>query len=279
MSRGILVLAQNSNKENYTKQATVLAQSIKLTNPNIPISVITNDIVLDENLFDRIIPIPFSDLAENTTWKVENRWKVFLASPYEETLVLDTDMLVLQDISHWWSFFEKYELYFTTTVKTYRDEIITNDFYRKTFTKNNLPNLYTGMYYFKKCKFSEIFFETLKEVMHDWEKFYDSFLTKDKPTHVSVDVCAAITCELLNITHKVTNTGKHNPSFVHMKSQIQNWEKNRTNWLDYVNPYLDQDCFLKIGNTLQHGVFHYTEKDFLLLTDAYKKYRKLLNYV
>ena len=52
---------------------------------------------IDDN-FDQIIPIPFGDAADDSEWKVENRWKIYHASPYDETIVMDTDMLVLQNI-------------------------------------------------------------------------------------------------------------------------------------------------------------------------------------
>ena len=277
MSRGIVVLAQNSNNEDYIEQATVLAQSLKLTNPTIPISIITDDNVNDKELFDNIIPIPWGDLAHNKSWKVENRWKVFHMSPYKETLVLDTDMLFLKNIDHWWKFFENYDLYFTTNVKTYRDEVITSDFYRKTFTLNDMPNIYTGLYYFKRCEFTHNFFAYLELVMRNWIEFYDIFLKEEKPLHLSVDVCASITVKIMNITQQVTNSKINSPSFVHMKSHAQGWATPRSNWLDYVNPYLDNNCSLKIGNYLQNDLFHYTENNFLTHTNAKEKYRRLLN--
>jgi len=96
---GIVVLAQNNSLDDYVLQACLLAMSVKLTNPNLPISVVTNDIVPEEytQFFDKIIPIPFEDNAAESEWKIENRWKIYHASPYERTIVMDTDMLVLQD--------------------------------------------------------------------------------------------------------------------------------------------------------------------------------------
>jgi hypothetical protein len=279
MSRGIVVLAQNSKTENYVDQAVVLAQSVMLTNPDIPVSVITDDGVdkQDQGYFDQIIPIPWGDLADGKYWKVENRWKVFHASPYKETIVLDTDILFLENIEHWWNFFKNYDLYFPTTVKTYRNEIVSSDYYRKTFTSNDLPNVYTGMYYFKRCEFTHNFFAYLEIVMRDWEKFYDVFLKENKPEHISVDVCAAIVCKLMDYTPYVTNPATFTPTFTHMKSQVQHWRTPRNKWLDYVNPYLDNACSLKIGNHLQSGLFHYTEKDFLEITNAKEKYRSVLD--
>lgn len=279
MSRGILVVAQNNYKINYIEQAIVLAYSLKLTNPNIPISILTNETISkkDSLVFDKIISIPWDDLAKTSDWKIENRWKVYYSTPYEETIVMDTDMLVLEDIGHWWNLLKNYNLFFTSNVSTYRYETVSNDYYRKTFTKNNLSNIYSGIFYFKKSEFSQTFFEQVEIIFKNWEKFYNIFLPNDKPNFVSMDVCAAIAIELLDCKNLVINPKIQIPTFVHMKSKVQNWETTSNNWQRTISPYLDSNCNLKIGNHQQSGVFHYTEKDFLSVTDAKEKYRKLLN--
>ena len=110
MSNGILVLAQNNETVNYVEQAQLLAMSLKHTNPDVKISLVTNNDVEFVNLFDNIIPIPWHDDAFSTEWKIENRWKLYHVSPYDKTIVMDTDMIVLQDISEWWKFLNNYKL-------------------------------------------------------------------------------------------------------------------------------------------------------------------------
>lgn len=279
MSRGILVVAQNNYKIDYVEQAVVLALSLKLTNPGVPISIVTNDIISkkDAELFDKIISIPWDDLAIKQDWKIENRWKTYHASPYDETIVMDTDMIILENINHWWTFLNNHNLYFTTNTLTYRNEIVSSDYYRKIFTKNNLPNIYTGIYYFKKSDFAQTFFNNLETVFKNWQKFYDVFLTEDKPEFVSMDVCAAITLKILDCVHLTTNPKTSIPTFVHMKSHVQNWSIASNKWTRTISAYLNENCDLKIGNHQQHGIFHYTEKDFIKTTSATQKYRKLLN--
>ena len=279
MARGIVVVAQNNETDNYVDQAVVLALSLKAANSETPVSIITNDQIeeADKAVFDQVIEIPWGDKAADTDWKIENRWKVFHVSPYDETIVLDTDMIALDNIDHWWEFLKNYDLYFTTNVLTYRNEKVSSGYYRDAFLNNNLPNIYTGMYYFKKTKFTHHFFSYLEIVMQYWEEFYDLFVPESKPKHMSVDVCAAITCKLLDYTNKVTNPNILTPSFVHMKSKVQNWKNSRNNWIDTINPYMDEQCELKIGNFRQTGLFHYTESKFLEHTKAKEKYRRLLN--
>ena len=265
MSRGIVVLAQNNNQADYVLQACLLALSLKKTNADTKISIITNDTVNEEYkaLFDRIIPIPFNDDATNSDWKIENRWKIYYATPYDETLVLDTDTLVLQNIDTWWNFFSNYEVYFTSTVHCYRNNNITNDYYRRAFTANNLPNLYTGCHYFKKCEFAQEFYTWMELITQNWELFYGQYVKEHYPDRPSMDITAALAAKIMDCTESVTNNKSKIPHFVHMKSRIQDWTEFREQWQDVVPVYLDQESNLKIGNYIQHGIFHYTEKDFV----------------
>ena len=108
---------------------------------NISIAI-TKDTKLDDKyrkIFDHVIEIPFEDDAELSDWKVENKWKYFHFTPYDETVILDTDMLFTSDVSHWWDVMSKQDVVATTKVLTYRHELITSDYMRKTFTQNNLP--------------------------------------------------------------------------------------------------------------------------------------------
>ena len=80
MSKGIVVLAQNISNVSYVTQAELLAMSLKHTNPDTKISIITNNEVENITLFDEIIPIPWNDDAKNSEWKIENRWKIYHAN-------------------------------------------------------------------------------------------------------------------------------------------------------------------------------------------------------
>lgn len=276
MSKGILVLAQNSSSVDYITQACLLAMSLKITNPSTLISVVTNDPIPDDyvNLFDKIIPIPFNDDAKESNWKIENRWKLYHASPYDKTLVLDTDMVVLQDISAWWSFLENYKLYFTSKVFTYRGEVLTSDYYRKTFTANNLPNLYSGLHYFEKSEFALEFYTWLELVMQNWELFYGNYAKEFYPGKPSVDVSAAIVAKILDCDNLITNKYTNFPTFTHMKSYAQNWSNPKDRWQDCVGVYINRNCEIKLGNFSQTGILHYTEKDFITpeLIERYRNY-------
>ena len=275
MDKGIVLIAQNSGEQNYIEQSAALAMSIKKFN-NIPITLITNDDVYEnyKPYFDSIEPIAWGDMAENSEWKIENRWKVFHQSPYKETIVMDTDMLVLQNIDHVWDFYSNYDLFFTTNPITYRNEPITSTYYRKMFVKNNLPNVYSALYYFKRTEFTHNFFAYLEMVIKNFKDFQRDLCPSLIQEHVSLDVAIALTIKLMGIEDKVTNSKNTISKFVHMKSHAQNWIKAREKWQDVVPAYFTNDLDLYIGNYRQTNIFHYTEKDFLSNTNVIEKLRR-----
>lgn len=279
MAKGIVVLAQNNETDNYVEQAALLAMSLRVHN-DTAISLITNNTVPEEyvDLFDKIIPIPFGDNAEDSEWKVENRWKIYHASPYDETIVMDTDMLVLQNIDAWWDFLSNYEVFYTSNVLTYKGERADTSYYRKTFIDNNLPNLFCGLHYFKKCEFAQEFYTWLELVVNNWETFYEQHLVPaSRPKHVSMDVCSAIVTKILDCESVITNKVTKFPSFTHMKPYCQGWIEVQTSWQDQIGVYISKDGSVKLGNYAQTGILHYTEKDFVENSPALERYRDLLN--
>jgi len=278
MSNGIVVLAQNLPDVNYVNQAELLAMSLKDTNPKTKISIVTNNEVEFKQLFDKIIPIPWNDDAEFSKWKIENRWKVYHASPYEKTIIMDTDMLVLQDISTWWKFLEKYKLFFTSKVRTYRGNVADTTYYRKAFIANKLPNLFSGLHYFEKSDEALEFYKLLELVVQNWEAFYERFLEGvTRPKQPSIDVCASIVALILDCSDSITNASVEFPSFTHMKKHCQGWSSATANWQDRVGFYISEDCKIKIGNYSQTGILHYTENDLLEKSPVIERYRNLLN--
>jgi hypothetical protein len=173
MSKGFVVLAKNTADTDYVKQAYVLALSILATQTETAISIVTNDNVPEEyqEVFDQIIPIPWEDQV-SSRYVAEHRWKIYHVTPYDETIVLDTDMIFLQDINDWWWYCQDHELLFCTSALNYKGDVIENSIYRKTFIQNNLPSPYFALHYFKKSERAEYFYKTLEFVVNNWAWCY-----------------------------------------------------------------------------------------------------------
>lgn len=265
MSKGFLVLAQNTESVDYVKQAYALALSIKGTQQNVTnISLITNDTVPQQyqHVFDHIIEIPWGDLSKNPQWKVENRWKLYHASPYDETIVMDTDMLFLGDISAWWDYCSNSDLKFCSKIKNYKDELVIQDIaHRKTFINNNLSNPYVALHYFKKSELAHDFYKVLEFVVKNWEYCYKVFTPKSPQSWLSIDLATAIAIDIMGIEDQVIDNASP-LEFVHMKPAIQNWSPVPSTWQNIV-PFNFNDGKIVIGNHRQNHVLHYVEKNFL----------------
>jgi hypothetical protein len=272
-NKGFLLYAEGTE---YVKQAYLTAMSIRATQNSFPVSVVTPDKLPEEYkwAFDKIIPVPWYSKSDSR-FKTEHRWKLYHATPYEETVVIDTDILVLQNLDYIWGFFKNYNLYYPTRVFTYRKDLVTSDFYRKAFTANNLPNVYNTLHYFKKCDASKEYFAWVELINNNWELFYGHFCKEHFPKQPSMDVTCAIAAKIMDIDTEITNAALDIPMIVHMKPAIQGWEQSANEWQSRVGVYLTDDLKLKIGNHLQDTVFHYTEDSFV--TDAIiRKYETCL---
>ena len=146
MSRGYIVIAQNNDTVDYLEQAYALALNLKLTQSTINnqqhvcrFPILKKQIkAKHKKVFDKIIDIPWQDDAADAEWKINNKWKYYYMSPYDETVILDTDMIFPTDVSYWWDIMAERDVWATTKVRTYRGEVVNSNFYRQWFVANNL---------------------------------------------------------------------------------------------------------------------------------------------
>jgi hypothetical protein len=271
MSKGYLVIAQNG-KDDYLRQAYALALSIKATQKDVnKLTVLTNDTVPAKykEVFDQVLDIPWNDSAAESAWKINNKWKYYYATPYEETVILDTDMLFTTDVSYWWNTLALKDVWATTNVRTYRNELVTSDYYRKVFTNNSLPNIYTAFMYFKQSDLGVELFQLLNDIFDNWERYFYLFLEESRPKFLSADVAYALAIKILGAKEDCTwDSVTEFPTFVHMKSYVQKIpEKLITeDWEQHIPSCYTPQGELIVGNYEQTLPFHYHRKEWL--TDA-----------
>lgn len=263
VSKGFLVLAHNTDDIDYVKQAYALALSIKYSQKDIKnISIVTNNQVPDQFLwaFDKIIPIPW--FKEGTRYQAENRWKLYHATPYDETVVLDTDMLLVEDIGEWWTYCSNYDLKFCSKILNHKLEYVVDKVHRKTFIVNNLTSPYYALHYFRKVPSALEFYKVLEFVCNNWEWCWTKFAPEEYQNWLSMDLAIAIAIEITGKFDSVIDTCSP-LEFVHMKSAIQGWDVTPNSWQDGVVGLLTKKGDLIVGNIKQSKVFHYVEKDFI----------------
>jgi hypothetical protein len=101
MSKGALLFAFNSPKYNYYEMAVATAKRINHF-LNIPVTIVTDSESLpvkQSYQFDNVIMAPV-DKSNNRDWGLwfnKGRYRAFQFSPYDETILLDTDYMINSD--------------------------------------------------------------------------------------------------------------------------------------------------------------------------------------
>lgn len=276
--RGFMVFAQNGETD-YLRLAYALALSLKLTQTKVPylaVAVTPGTVVPEayRAVFDEVIEVFWLDEAKDSPWKLENEWKAFHMTPYRETIKLDADMLFTTDISHWWDILARQDVWACTDVETYRGEVIASDEFRKVFTSNELPNVYTAFLYFKANDATQPLFEMAETIFHNWQRFFFDYLDENRPTYVSTDVVFALAMKLLGTQNEMTFPGFPAPRFVHMKTRLQGWpDAASENWLTHMDVQFTPEKELRIGRFAQLLPVHYHLKEVITdeLLEAYEQ--------
>ena len=99
-SRGILLFAFNTNAVDYVKIAERSAQLAKST-LGLPITLVT-DSPATNTIFDRVIQVDnalqnYKPGQSNYVWRNGDRYRAYELSPYDETILIDSDYLILDD--------------------------------------------------------------------------------------------------------------------------------------------------------------------------------------
>ena len=101
MSKGVLLFAFNSPKFNYYDMAVATAKRINHF-LGLPVTIVTDRDSLpdkESNVFDNVI-IAEADKSNSRDWGMwinKGRFRAYALSPYDETILLDTDYMVNSD--------------------------------------------------------------------------------------------------------------------------------------------------------------------------------------
>lgn len=256
MSKGFVILAQNTKSVDYIKCAEMLALSIKKTMPNSSVALVTDDVDYSK-YFDYTIALPYGDLAPNSDWKLINDWQIYEASPFEHTIKLEADMYIPCSIDYWWEILMQKELVICSSIRNYKGELATNLFYRGFIDNNKLPNVYNAITYFKKCNFSEMFFQSVKTIFENWDEF-KKILKCNNNELATTDWVYAIASHIYGI-EKTTLPNWHAMSMVHMKQFVNDLKTE--NWTNEL-VYEISEKSLRINTFPQMYPFHYHIKNF-----------------
>jgi hypothetical protein len=262
MKFGYLIIVAEHETIDYLQLAYGLALSIKNTQrPGFDqVALVIDNKQKLQNIksgwvFDHVI-----EWDQETFW--DGRSWMDQLTPFDNTVCLDADMLFMRDYSHWIDYFIKNsELYIANKSYTYRGEVVEDEYYRRAFIRNKLPNFYSFYTFFKKdSEKAKEFFELGRYIIKNPAEFSNVFLADYKPKVVGTDEAFALSAKILGIEDDIGYELEF-PRVVHMKPMIQNWPWPAKAWSDHVGFYLNKQGRLKIGNYQQHDIVHYVEKD------------------
>ena len=187
MSKGIIIFAQNNEYVNYAETACACAG---LARKNLSlfdeICLITNTETLEQNetlineYFDRIIVTNsfqpdnrrlFKDTTDKTeyaSFKNMSRSEVYELSPYDETLVIDGDYFIMNDV--------------LDQVWNSENDLMINCHYRDVSGRHkehieyidnfSIPMYWATVVYFKKSDYAENLFTLISHIKHNYKYYY-----------------------------------------------------------------------------------------------------------
>jgi hypothetical protein len=163
--RGVMTLAYGPQR--FVEQARSLAHSLQLHAPHLPRTLVTdsNDPTI-LRLFTEVI-------GYRPEYGSGVRQKIFLDqySPYDETLFIDSDCLVLGNLESFWTAFAGQSFGvpgFRYLEKGSADPYLDVDHVLETFGVTRLPKFNGGTYYFVRSSQATDFFDTARNLLDNW---------------------------------------------------------------------------------------------------------------
>ena len=256
MSKGFLWFAQNNDTTNYVELSIKLAESIKRWNKQNKICVITDANSRFESIHVDVVKVLQKDSSETHDIKWANEHKAFELTPFTHTIKLEADMLWTQNTDWWWYHLWQHDLVFSVDCFDYKNSVVKDRFYRRLFWRNDLPNIYNGLTYFRRSQKAKKFFDLCGAITQNWEKVRKEILFACTDRYPSTDVVYALAYKILDPVHKELIDYPWF-KFIHNKDMIQApWAKNVN---QYLMPISLQDKLILGGQRLNRP-WHYHDK-------------------
>lgn len=263
---GFVTIAQNTTQVDYLKLAYVQALQFKVTNPTLRYAIIVDQQTnkdlpnLKYNPFDHVIVLNEDYNHEGSQWKLANECQIFKLSPFKETFKVEADLLLPKTITHILPILRSKDVVISTGCKDFQGNISNVRTYRQFFDQNNLPDLYSGLMYFRYSQFASKFFEIARNSMHDWTNVKNFALKNCREEYPSTDVLFSVTALIMGIENcSIPTLDCFN--FIHLKPAINQW-LNSYEWHDLVM-YEFNDAILRVNNLNLLDPTHYQSKNFI----------------
>jgi len=258
MDRGYMWFALNNSTTDYVELSRTLAGSIKKFNKHNKVCIVTSEPV-DDELFDHVIVLK-TDASADEEWKLSNEYKAFKLSPFTHTIKLEADMMFTQNTDWWWNYLWQHDQVFSYHCRNYQDHVIENSQYRKLFARNELPDVYNGLHYFRRSTKAKQFYDLCETITKDWQTVKDKILINCHDEQPTTDVVYALANKLQDPL-QLDKVEYEWFKFMHNKSQINKID-TAFNHDKYLYPITVADT-LYMGGYKQDRIVHYHNKEFI----------------
>ncbi len=258
MSKGFLWFAQNNDKTDYVELSIRLAKSIKKYNSQNKICVITDEKSKFENEYVDMVKVLKQDESADHEVKWANEYKAFSITPFTHTIKLESDLLWTINTDWWWHHLGQHDLVFSVNCFDYRSNVVKDTIYRKLFTRNQLPNIYNGLMYFRKSKKAQEFFNIVENLVRNWTRVRSELLIACHDPYPSTDVVFALAYRMMDPTKKDLIDYKWF-KFIHNKADVHGLNRF-ANHNDYLLPNTSGEK-VYVGETRVNRVWHYHHKE------------------
>lgn len=183
-NKGIVLIAKNNGEIDYVKQAYFLAKRIQKY-LKLPVSVITDSAeylksTFDSSVFDEIIEIDYLTTSNKRMYfdgslsyktlmfKNQSRSMAYFSSPYDETILMDTDFIISND-----KLLNCFDSNFDLMVykNSYDLSNVRDTFEFKYLNDKGIDFYWATVVYFKKSEKSEIFFNLVNHIEENWDHY------------------------------------------------------------------------------------------------------------
>lgn len=265
---GFLTIAENTPEVDYLSLAYLQALNIKSTQKQNRYAVVvdkkTAELITDRHrkVFDYVIEIENNYNSDDSSWRLANECQVFGLTPFKETIKLESDLLFTSSIDHWLPSFRLRDVLMPLGCLTSLGEPATSRTYRRFFDSNALPDVYTGLMYFRFSQTGANFFRTASQIREHWDELKTKVLKNCREDVPSTDVLYAVTAQVIGVEN-VTLPSLDFIKFVHMKPEINGYNVGIP-WYDAVMSERDGDM-IRINGINQYWPVHYYEKEYATL--------------
>jgi len=180
-TKGAILIAKNNGKIDYIKQAIFSASRIKKY-LQIPVSIITDNVEYlnktgNNAVFDNIIEVKSKNISnyrrfydgslssQSASFRNESRFQVYELTPYDETLLLDTDFIISNSIlKNCFELDSNFSVYKQSSdVAKVRDESEFNK-----ISNYSIDFYWATVVFFRKTPLNKIFFDLVNHIQDEW---------------------------------------------------------------------------------------------------------------